>query len=214
MYPASMLRAAAVAAITLVATSAFAGGYLESASGDLSTDRLNPTPIVLTVGSNNVEGTSGFSATTFDRDYFSITLSAGQTLDRLVVGLNTVVGGGASFIGVQAGAQLTVDPDTVTSGAQLLGWHIFSSADKGTNILDEMGGGPDKVGFTGPLPAGTYTFWVQELAPRFFPEDPYPPYPYQFDLQVAAVPEPSTYAMLGLGTLLLGLGVSRGRRTR
>lgn len=198
---------------SLSASLSYAGGHVESASGDLSSDPLDPTVVALSPGSNAIEGTSGFTSTGFDRDFFTVTIAPGALLSAIVPGPNTQVGGGASFLGLQAGDAITVDPDTVLSGAALLGWHIYSSSDKGTNILDELGSGPDKIGFSGPLPAGTYTFWVQELAPRLFPEDPYPPYPYQFDFTVTAVPEPSTPALMGTGAILLVLALARrGRR--
>ena len=129
----------------------------EGATGDLSSDRFNPTVVSLSVGSNPVEGTPGgfTSSDNLDRDFFGITLAPDRVLSEIITGPDTRVGGGASFIGVQAGTRITVDPGTVVSGAALLGWHIYGSADEGTNILDEMGGGPDKIGIAGPLPAGT-----------------------------------------------------------
>jgi hypothetical protein len=200
-------RAWAVALATAVQP-ALAGGYTEGP--DLSNNRLAPTVVPVDLGSNVVKGTSGYAGTVLDRDFFSITVAPGTQLTALLLGPTTVPGGAFSFIGMQAGSQLTVDPDNISSGAQLLGWHLYGSADVGTNILDDIGGGPDKIGFAGALPAGPYTFWIQELAPPF-PGEPFPPYPYEFNLQILAVPEPASALMLLAGGLV-GLGLRRRRR--
>lgn len=189
-------RFVASCAAALGAMSAQAGGYTEGP--DLSNNRLAPTVVPVDPGSNLVTGTMGYTGVVLDRDFFSITVAPGLQLAALVLKPGTVVGGGASFLGMQAGPAITVDPDTISSGAALLGWHIYSSADIGTNILPAMGGGPDKIGFSGALPAGTYSFWVQELAPSF-PGEPFPPFPYAFDLQITAVPEPASALLMLLG---------------
>jgi hypothetical protein len=179
-----------------------AGGYTEGP--DLSSNPLAPTVVPVGLGSNVVKGTSGYSGVVLDRDFFTITVAAGTELAALVLGPSTVAGGAFSFIGLQAGTMITVDPGSVSSGAQLLGWHLYGSADVGTNILDDIGGGPDKIGFTGALPAGSYTFWVQELAPSF-PGEPFPPYPYELDLRIQPVPEPGAWLLLLAGGLLVAL---------
>jgi hypothetical protein len=201
------IRFVASCAAALGALSAQAGGYTEGP--DLSNNRLAPTGVPVDPGSNIVKGTMGYTGVVLDRDFFSITVAPGYLLTQLVLGPSTVVGGGASFLGMQAGGAITVDPDTVSNGSQLLGWHIYSSADIGTNILPLMGGGPDKIGFSGALPAGTYSFWVQELAPSF-PGEPFPPFPYEFDLRIQAVPEPASALLMLLG----GAGLLRWARPR
>jgi hypothetical protein len=191
---------------TLAAAPAWAGGYTEGP--DLSNDRLAPTPVALDEGSNLVAGTMGYRGGVLDRDFFRITVPAGLQLDALRLGPGTQVGGGGSFIALQAGPVLSVDPDTVANGSALLGWHLYTSADKGQDILDDMGSGPDKIGFTGPLPAGDYTFWIQELTPEF-PGKALPPFPFELDFRVGPVPEPMGLAMLAGGLVWLGL---RSRR--
>jgi hypothetical protein len=196
------LRVALSASLFLAASWAHAGGYVEGA--DLSNNRLAPTPVLLDPGLNTVQGTVGYSGAALDRDFFKFTVPAGFQLSALVLGPATQVGGCCSFIGVQAGPTITVDPDTTFSGAALLGWHLYSSADKGNDILPLIGFPVDKIGFSGPLPAGTYSWWVQELAPNG-------PFPYQFDFQVTAVPEPSQVLLMATGALLLVGAVKRGR---
>jgi hypothetical protein len=205
-----LLRAVAGVATGLVALSAQAGGYVEGP--DLSSNHLAPTVVPVDSGSNVVMGTMGFTGPVLDRDFFSITVPADLQLAALVLGPNTMIGGGGSFIGMQAGASISVDPDNVASGAALLGWHLYTSADIGTNILGLMGAGRDKIGFSGPLPAGTYSFWIQELTPPF-PGEPFPPFPYELDLQITQVPEPGAYALMLGGLGLVGF-MARRRAAR
>ena len=58
---------------------------------------------------------------------------------------------------------------TVSTGATdatgLLGWVHYDASDIGTNILPLMdSSGLGATGFTPPLRAGTYSFWVQEAS--------------------------------------------------
>jgi hypothetical protein len=74
---------------------------------------------------------------------------------------------------------------TATSAAGLLGWTHYDQSEIGTDILDNMGVPVNNsMGFTPPLGPGTFTFWVQEASTGSVN--------YAFDLQVAAIPEPST----------------------
>ena len=192
----TLLRMTTGTVAALMALAAQAGGYTEGP--DLSGNRLAPTVVPVDPGSNIVKGTMGYTGVVLDRDYFSITVQPGLELVGLVLRPGTEPGGGASFLGVQAGNTITMDPDTFVGGP-LLGYHLYGSADVGTNILGLMGvPGGSKIGFSGPLPAGTYTFWVQELSPAF-PGEPFPPYPYDFDLQIQAIPEPASALLLILG---------------
>ena len=182
------------------------GGYTEGP--DLSNDRLSPTPVALDPGVNRVQGRMGYTGAVLDRDFFSTTIPAGFQLTALALGPDTQVGGCCSFIGLQQGPALTVEPDTIVSGASLLGWHLYGSADIGTDILPRIGFPVDRIGFSGPLPAGTYTWWIQELAPSG-------PYTYQLDFQIAAVPEPAAAGMALAGGLVLAWSAFRqGRRDR
>ena len=191
---------------------AFAGGYTEGP--DLSNLAHAPTLVSVSLGSNIVQGTMGFNGPTLDRDFFRIDIAPGMQLDALVPTLGTQTGGGGSFIGIQAGPVMGIDPDTINSAAPLLGWYIYGSADIGQDILQHIGGGPQAAGFSGPLSAGSYTFWIQELAPPF-PGEPFPPFPYRMDLQISAVPvpEPASAALWLAGLLATG-GLLRRQKGR
>ncbi|MBL8382717.1 MAG: PEP-CTERM sorting domain-containing protein [Burkholderiales bacterium] len=185
--------------------------YSESAQGDLSNDRLRPTVIALSMGApgangragNNVlTGATGRSAGgTVDRDYFTVIVPAGHVLSALRVGNQTTVGGGGSFIGMAAGGTMPV-AENAGSAAGLLGWKVYALADRNTDILDNLAvSGNGAAGFTAPLGAGAYTFWVQELATGSFN--------YRFNLVLSPVPEPAGWLMLLAGAALLG---ARARR--
>jgi len=95
--------------------------YDESVSGDLSNSGLTPTVVVLSAGSNQVLGTTGQSGGPTDRDYFTVTVPSGLELASLFVLSGTEVGGSVSFIGLQAGTQVTVSPNA-SNAVGLLGW--------------------------------------------------------------------------------------------
>ena len=147
----------------LLGSSALAAGYNEKKSGDLSNDRLTPTTVKLKVGPNVIAGSFGTKNGATDRDYFTIKVPADHVLDAIILEPETTVGLNLSFIGVQDGKVITVPP-VGGSPADLLGYTHFGESMEGTDILPAMGDGAGSKGFTPPLPAGTYTFWVQELA--------------------------------------------------
>ncbi len=187
----------------LVSGAQAATAWDESVSGDLANVGTAPTAVSLVLGSNLVSGTTGRSAGgVVDRDYFTFTLPAGWQLDSLTLLQGTTFLGpsGLGFIGVQAGPQVTVNP-TGGSAAGLLGWWHYNENDVGTDILPFIGFGDGATGFIGPLPAGTYAFWIQETATGSAN--------YRFDFNVSAVPEPSSALFLLAG--LAGLGLLRRR---
>jgi hypothetical protein len=178
-----------------IGSTAFGGIiYNEAVNGDLSDSGLSPTVIgPLSLGSNQIFGTTGRQGATVDRDYFTIIVPPNSALSALTVLPGTQSAGALSlsFIGVEAGPQVTL-PTNATSAQGLLGWHHYSAADIGLDILPEMGvPALGSTGFSPPLGPGTYSFWIQELSAGTFP--------YGFNLQLAPLPEPSSMALLLLG---------------
>ena len=182
--------------------------YNESVSGDLSNSGLTPTLLTVSLGSNDVFGTTGRNATTgVDRDYFTFTIPQGQYLTAITVlpGTQTLGPMGESFIGIESGPEVTVSP-AATTAAGLLGWYHYDTGDIGVNILPLMGtSGLGSTGFTTPLPAGTYSFWVQEGNVGTVP--------YGLEFTVAT-PEPASWTMLLMGmAALVGKTARRAARS-
>jgi len=162
--------------------------YDESVMPDLSNSGLAPTVLTGSLGSNQVLGVTGRGAAAVDRDYLTLIIPSGLQLSSIILLPNAVVGGVLSFIGVQAGNQLTL-PVTATDAVGLLGWSHYSAADLNTNILTTMAiPALGSSGFTPPLPSGPYTFWIQDFNAA--------PLAYGFDFQLTSVPEPGTSVML------------------
>ena len=175
--------------------------YNESVSGDLSNSGLNPTVISVAPGSNQVFGTTGKNPATLiiDRDYFTFTVPNGLSLTAVTVlpGTKNLGPHGDSFIGLEAGPEVTV-LTTATTAAGLLGWDHYDSGDIGNNILPDMGSaGLGATGFTGPLGAGTYSFWIQEASVGTVP--------YGFDFTLTAAPEPDSWPVVLAVVGLLGM---------
>lgn len=160
----------------------------ENVNGDLSNDRFAPSPFVLAQGTNSLLATSVQG----DREFVALTVPAGQQLSSIIQ-VSYVGDDGVAFCGVQAGPQLTVDPDSFDPTG-LLGWTHFGPFIfvDGSDILPSMGNGFGADGFTPPLPAGTYTFWLQQAG-----QDPAT---YQLDFMVT--PTPSAAAIFGIGAII------------
>ncbi|HEV8690880.1 MAG TPA: hypothetical protein VGQ91_11330 [Ideonella sp.] len=145
----------------LFSAGAMAGGYNEDKKGDLSDDGLVPTKIKLVLGDNVIAGHFGKVDGVIDRDYFTFKVPSGQQLSAIMLEKQTQVGGNLSFIGVQKGKQVTVDPNG-GSAEGLLGWTHFGTEDEGTDLLPAICEGAGAKGCTPPLGPGSYSFWVQE----------------------------------------------------
>lgn len=197
------LAATLTAGLTQVAHAATA--WNETVSGDLANVGTSPTAVSLVAGSNLMIGTTGRpGGGAVDRDYFSFTLPAGFQLDTVTLLDGVFLGpGSASFIGVQAGPQVTVNP-TGGSATGLLGWVHYGENDIGTDVLGLMGIGFGATGFAGSLPAGTYSFWIQETGNGTAA--------YRFDFGVSVVPEPASALLLlgGVAGLLAARRLRRG----
>jgi hypothetical protein len=156
-------------------------------------------------GDNEIIGTVGqTSPSVFDRDYFSFSVPAGLGLTGLIVVNATSAGPlDISFIGIGAGTAITVGPvPTPTDASFLLGYRHYGPADIGSDILGEIGAPVlpmGAAGFTPPLlgPAD-YAVWIQETAICTTCI-------YDFDFVLAAIPEPTSGAVVltGLGLLMV-----------
>jgi len=136
-----------------------AASWDEAVNGDLSSDRLAPTPLLLDLGANLVRGQYGLP----DREYLALTLAPGHQLAALRIGAGFAIGGVRSFVGVQQGNTVTVLPEA-EHATGLLGWAHIQNALPGFDVLPEIGTGFEATGFVGPLSAGTYTFCIQETS--------------------------------------------------
>ena len=192
MFKTRFLLAALLAA-GLVSGAQAATAWNEAVSGDLANLGATPTAVSFGLGSNVVSGTTGRDPNgVVDRDYFTFTLAPGWQLDTLTLltGGTFLGGAGVSFIGMQTGPVMTVDPVS-GSATGLLGWWLYGENDVGNDILQLMGSSPGAVGYIGALPAGTYTVWVQETGTGVAA--------YNFDFAVSQVPEPATALLMLTG---------------
>lgn len=180
----------------LISATAHATTMDELVDGDFSGDRAQPSDYVLEPGSNSLLGRTAAG----DLDYVSVEVPPGATLDSMTL-VEFASADLVAFIGLQSGAVFT-QPPVGTDVAQLLGYAHFGTGEGnvGTDILDDIGNGFGAIGFDPPLPAGTYTFWIQQLG---LTTD------YHFDVFV--MPEPSSEAMLAVGCSALAL-LARARR--
>lgn len=136
-----------------------------------------------------------------DLDYVTFTVPEGHVLSRM--GLEEAyVGGAFSFVGMQAGPVVTIPATWTQIESPLLGWAHFGSASVGLDLLPDMAASPGSIGFTAPLPAGTYALWIMEL-------DSSEPYRYAFNLEVTAIPAPASVAAMAS---VAALGKRRSRR--
>lgn len=171
MKPSIVLQSLAVGVLG-VSTAHAATVWNEAQNGDLSNDGLSPTSLSVAPGSNVVMGLTGNSGSGIDRDYFKLTVPPGSTLTAIKLLPNTAVSGGVSFIGIQAGPQLTVSP----SGAgqeNLIALGHYGNDLIGSDILPEIKKSTTQI----PLPSGTYSVWVQDTGG---------PAEYGFDFMISA----------------------------
>jgi hypothetical protein len=102
------------------------------------------------------------------------------------------------------GTFFTVSPDEAVEG-DLLGYTHFGTgpaagtATPGNDILDNIGVGPESIGFVPPLPGSDYTFWIQQFNAQ----------PFAYSVDFVVMPEPGSLALLPGIALLV---VLRSRR--
>jgi hypothetical protein len=160
----------------LHAENAVAVNHNETANGDLSNSGNSPTALSLSAGTNSVTGSLPGS----DLDFLTIHVPADHELTALTLASYAGGGDGTSFIGMKNGTTITVTGDP----GQLTGYTHFGTgqANVGQNILDDIGRGFGATGFTPPLPAGAYSFWIQQASLASTS--------YQFDFLVNALAPP------------------------
>ena len=173
----------------------------ESVNGDISGDRAAPSAAVVALGDNLVKGATGRS----DLDYLTFTVPAGLTLEAIILD-DYESFDQKGFMAVQAGGVFTEPPGaSEVEVGNLLGYVLFGSgpAAKGNDLLPLMAAADGVIGFTAPLPAGPYTFWIQQTGLATT---------YAMNFRVA--PEPSALLLAAVGGgALLGLAARKRRRT-
>ena len=202
------------ALLSLLSCTALQAANLDEATaGDFSNSGLNPTPWFLAygqggnngpLGNNILSGSVGAPGVGLDRDYVHFVVPQGYALTQLLVGNQTTFGGNGSFIGLAAGTSISINPNTTTTAAGLMGYQIYGASTLGTDILDDMSAPLNgSSGFSRPLGFGDYTLWLQELSSVG-------PYNYRFNLLLAPIPEPRQFSLM-LAGLAIVIGVVRRR---
>lgn len=199
MHTVSLLPALLATLLAFAGSAQAAVVWDEAVDGDLSNSGLAPSFVALSAGSNQVLGVTGRDVPggTVDREYFSITVPVGHVLSAMLLLPGSGIIGGASFIGLQAGPLFTV-PSNTPDATGMLGWWLYDVGTVGSDLLPLMAVPSNgSSGFSVPLGAGNYSFWVQETGVGAAP--------YSFDLQVTAVPELPSLALLLAGLAALPL---------
>lgn len=191
----------AIVAMVFAGSAASAGGLViwdDAVDGDLSDDRFNPNVFALGNGVSSIISETVFSnfppSEGGDRDYFTVTINAGQSITSITLAESFNPAGGfdaVGFIGLQFGPIVTVNPD-MPDPSPLAGFVIGTSDLIGTDILGALSGGLSSLG------EGEYAFWVQQTGEDLT----------RLRLDINVVPAPGALALLGLG----GLAVGRRRR--
>lgn len=199
----------AVALIHVGTASLLATDYSESTAFDFSNNPSSPTRIRLSLGDNEIHGTTGREVTggPVDRDFFTFVVPAGQQLTSisLLGGTTTAGAGGLGFIGITDSGSFGTD--VPTSPAGLLGYLHYSTTQIGTDVLDDIGTGAGSRQFTAPLGPGTYAVWIQETAVASVS------YGFSFHKSQISVPDggPGAAGLAGAMGLMLWVA-SRSRR--
>lgn len=180
-------------ALFYLPSASLAAVYDEAVDGDLSNQRLAPTALSIGLESNRLLGNIHSN----EVDYFTIRVPTGSVMSAIVVddyrSLNS-----RAFIGFQAGTTVSFEPIDADP-ALLLGYaHYGFDTPAGTNLLPIMATAFGAAGFTSPLAAGDYTFWLNQTEPIDAA--------YAFSFVV--VPEPA------MASLLIAAGAIAASRRR
>jgi hypothetical protein len=170
-----LLRSAIAICFLVAGHSRAATIWNESTNGDLSGSMSTPTSLTLAAGNNDLFATTQGG----DLEYVTVTVPAGSTMTGLFLrSYNSF--DQTAFMALQRGATFTESPFSPNI-ANLLGYSHFGSIGVGFNLLPGLGIAQGAQGFTPPLQAGPYTFWLQQLGGTTN---------YQLDFVVSAPPPP------------------------
>jgi hypothetical protein len=205
-FAATFFASAAVSRATVI--------WNETSNGDLSNNQAAPNAFTLSLGTNSVIGSVG---TPDNQDWIALTVPAGDVLSSLILKSYTSTDA-QGFTGMQSGPSFV---GSIFTQANYLGYaHFGTGAQNGslpaTNLVNAdllpimadnspTGTSPGAQGFTPPLPAGTYTFLIQQTGSANTA--------YQFDYNVSAVPEPGAVCFVSAMGIAISSTVRRGRKS-
>ncbi|MFT3685795.1 MAG: hypothetical protein QM783_12870 [Phycisphaerales bacterium] len=188
-------RSIAPVVALMLAPAAFADGYNESISGDLSNSAAAPTPVTLTVGGTaSIIGVVGGAE---NQDWITFTVPAGAQLTSITL-VSYASTDAQGFMGFQSGATFAGSPFAAGSYAGYA--HFGTGAVNGAlpptnligaNMLPIMADpvlAAGATGFTSPLGPGTYSMLFQQLGAAGTQ--------YQFDFTLTPTPGAATLAGL------------------
>lgn len=162
----------------------------EETNSELSGDHMKPTGTFTLFEGENIfttvqEGIDGAN----NRDYFTFEVPNGMQLSEIIVDLYDAddVDNNNAFIGIIAGNSFPNDSANTPAG-DLLGGKVYGFDDEGLDILQDMGQLAGAEGFTGPLPAGVYSIWLNQTGELNFSDlvlvtEPSPLSTNEFDLK-------------------------------
>lgn len=130
--------------------------YHEDLSGDLSSNNTSPTSLNFVVGQNTITANQSVS----DVDYFTFTVPVNSELSQIVLD-DYQSSDDAGFIGIVNGSSFPTDAAN-TNASDLLGGLVYGLSNRGNNILSNIGALNGAQGFTGSLPAGSYSVWLNQ----------------------------------------------------
>lgn len=170
----------------------------ESTSGDLSGDPNAPTVVDFFFGSNIIIGSVAATADT--RDYITFKVDSGFVLQSILLlnyfDLDTGGIGNTGFHAIVAGATSYI-PDFDTMDLFLGGDHL-NTLPSGTDTLPLLAAAPlAGTGFDVPLPAGSYTYVIQQTGPQNTG--------YALDFVIRKIPLPPAFPLFFAALGVLGL---------
>ena len=172
------------ALLLLLATTAGANtAYDETASGDLSGDLANLTPITFIPGINTVRGSFGSNGNSgatdgSDADYFTFTLTPDQSIDAITLVEYTTTGNNAdlAFVGTVAANAFTGQGSGNVDAFELFNAFNFELLSGST-----------------PLGPGDHAIRFQQTSTGV----------WNYEVSFNGVPEPASLGLLALGSALL-----------